>query len=787
MTRGMQLLDPKALTLVMAFAVFGCAPNQESNQGDRASWGPTMPVQLGVEPSTWQASDWLVPGEDVTGVVYCPDPSQCDTLPIADGTFTLTPPPPSGLGTLRLTVGNEVRVVPVLSKGEVKKSFIWHADNSPSPSTTVAIVGDLTGWTPKPASPSTSVTGQHAYEAVLRPGNHPYQWVINGTWMTDPANPETMSNGMGGWNSVVRIAAPEPPGLEAVARDDKVFFKTDRAADLVVLVDNKLVHHASHDTAITLPVLLEDLPVGRHHMRAWAASEGGISQDLLIPLQGNRPITNPNELDRSDWHAATMYFLMVDRFKNGNPANDEPVLDASIMPAANHFGGDLEGVLQTLEEGYFDALGMNTVWVSPVTQNAEGAWGLWQDSARTDVQSRFSSYHGYWPVSCTEVDRRYGGQPAMHALTDGAHARGMNVLLDYVGNHVHEDHPLMEAHPDWTTELYLPDGSLNTERWDEHRLTTWFDTFMPTLDLERPEVAEAMSDSAAWWALHSGIDGFRHDATKHISEVFWRKLTAKLKAAQQRTGKRLFQIGETYGSPDLIGSYLSSGMLDAQFDFNLYDKAVGAIAFEEGNWEDLVATNEASLSAYGAHHLMGNITGNQDRPRFTSLADGSLDVNEDMKFQGWTMDIQHSDDEGYAKMRLLMSYLMSVPGIPCVYYGDEIADVGGNDPDNRRMMRFDDLNPEERTTKEWTSAWARLRTSRMSLLFGNTAFDILEDDVLHIERTYLDEVTHVVLNRNDKPVAIPNVGMQPETVLAGFLTDDGRLPAYGAVAFTSQR
>ena len=182
----------------------------------------------------------------------------------------------------------------------------------------------------------------------------------------------------------------------------------------------------------------------------------------------------------------------------------------------------------------------------------------------------------------------------------------------------------------------------------------------------------------------------------------------------------MFQIGETYGSPDLIGSYLSSGMLDAQFDFNLYDKAVGAIAFEAGNWEDLVATNEASLTAYGAHHLMGNITGNQDRPRFTSLADGSLDVNEDMKFQGWTMDIQHSGDAGYAKMRLLMSYLMSVPGIPCVYYGDEIADVGGNDPDNRRMMRFDNLNAEERATKDWTSEWARLRTSRMSLLYGNT-------------------------------------------------------------------
>ena len=84
--------------------------------------------------------------------------------------------------------------------------------------------------------------------------------------------------------------------------------------------------------------------------------------------------------------------------------------------------------------------------------------------------------------------------------------------------------------------------------------------------------------------------------------MFWRKLTTKLKAAQVQTGKRSFQIGETYGSPDLIGSYLSSGMLDAQFDFNLYDKLVGAIAFEEGSWNDLVATNQASLATYGAHH-----------------------------------------------------------------------------------------------------------------------------------------------------------------------------------------
>ena len=768
----------KAVAIAMAFAILGCQPASENPS--LPSWGAIMPIQVGASSSTWIVHDWLAPGEMVDQIVYCASPDECDTLLMQDGQITLPGAPSNGLGVLKLNVQDEERMVPVLSKGEVHHTFTFDASLTPQPASSLAIVGDLTGWTPQPASKAED--GSFAYEAILRPGNHPYQWVVDGEWILDPANEERMSNGMGGWNSAVRVAAPLPPQLQAFEKGGKLFFQTDGAAEVLVTVDNMLVHHGAHEDAITLPILLSEFDAGRHHVRAWAAHDGGIAQDLLIPTVGSTPLTDPAMLTRSDWHSATMYFLMVDRFVNGDKNNDEPVNDPDILPMANHFGGDLQGVAAKVDDAYFEDLGMNTVWISPVTQNAEGAWGYWQDSARTDVTSRFSGYHGYWPVSCTEVDRRFGSNDAMTHLTGLAHEHGMNVLLDYVGNHVHEDHPLMDVHPDWTTKLYLPDGSLNTERWDEYRLTTWFDTFMPTLDLERPEVAEAMSDSAAWWATHSGIDGFRHDATKHISEVFWRKLTTKLKAAQAQTGNRLFQIGETYGSPDLIGSYLSSGMLDAQFDFNLYDKLVGAIAFAEGSWADLVATNKASLATYGAHHLMGNITGNQDRPRFTSLADGTLDVNEDMKFQGWTRDIQHGGDDGYAKMRLLMSYLMSVPGIPCVYYGDEIADVGGNDPDNRRMMRFDNLNEEETRTKQWTSDWAKLRRSRMSMLYGTTTFEVVDEHVLHIRRTYLNEVTDLYLNRDSQPHALPSDHAAAST-LAGMLSTEHALPAFGAVAF----
>ena len=231
-------------------------------------------------------------------------------------------------------------------------------------------------------------------------------------------------------------------------------------------------------------------------------------------------------------------------------------------------------------------------------------------------------------------------------------------------------------------------------------------------------------------------------------------------------------------------------MIDAQFDFNLYDKMVGTIAFDNGSWEDLVQTNRESLQAYGAHHLMGNITGNQDRPRFTSLADGSLDPQEDTKFQGWTQNIEHNGDEGYAKMRLLMSYLMSVPGIPCVYYGDEIADVGGNDPDNRRMMRFDGLNEQELRTRDWTSTWAKLRTSHMAMLYGTTKFTLLNPEVLLVTRTYLDQQVHVAMNRSGVSQPLDFRSLAPEdgqeapalVYLAGQESTTAIEP-YGAVAF----
>ncbi|MDE5695338.1 MAG: hypothetical protein K2H77_05130, partial [Alistipes sp.] len=371
------------------------------------------------------------------------------------------------------------------------------------------------------------------------------------------------------------------------------------------------------------------------------------------------PVCDAARFTRRDRQAQVLYSLMIDRFQNGDPSNDRPLNRPDVLPQVDYQGGDLRGIAQRIESGFFDSLGATTLWISPVTQNPRDAWGL-----NREPFTRFSGYHGYWPIYTTRVDERFGTDEDLRALLSTAHAHGMNVILDYVANHLHIHSPVLQAHPDWVTPLYLPDGRKNLELWDEERLTTWFDEHIPSLDLERPEVCGPMTDSALYWVAEFDLDGFRHDACKHIPENYWRMLTRKMK--QRFPDRDLWQIGETYGSPELIGSYVRSGMIDAQFDFNVYHTALDVLV-RGRSVRDLARTVDESLAAYGAHHTLGNITGNHDKARLISLAGGALSPDEDHKAAGWTRRVDAGDSIGYRKLALIQALNCTLPGVPCIY------------------------------------------------------------------------------------------------------------------------
>ena len=530
----------------------------------------------------------------------------------------------------------------------------------------------------------------------------------------------------------------------AMSEDGKTLF-SDTSVIAYIMQDNRLVGVFPIERELSLATLISDQKA-KSFLRVFAESNHQVCPDLLIPLRNGKPLKDPNLVGREDLHGNIMYFAFLDRYKDGNTENNRKVENPLVTERTNYHGGDMKGLEDVIKSGYLNDLGVNSVWISPITKNPDGAWGNFKDP-----HVMFSGYHGYWPSLSTVIDDRVGNEKELNSLLKTAHDSNMNVLLDYVAHHVHKEHPIYKLHPDWVTPLYLPDGSLNTERWDDHRLTTWFDTFMPTLDLGRPEIADYMVDSALFWLKAFDFDGFRHDATKHIPLNFTRLLTKKIReqvAAEK--GKNMYQIGETYGDPDLISSYVESGLLDAQFDFNLYDRMVDVFAFNDP-MEKLVNEQKRSLKVYGYHHLMGNITGNQDRARFISFADQTIDRSTDwieLKRIGHLQTLT-AKPLGFERFKCFYAYQMTAPGIPVIYYGDEIGMPGGNDPGNRSPMKFEGLNNNESSLKSWVKHLTGLRRNSLALMYGD--FDILHytENAIVIRRSYLGETVIVMINKGD--------------------------------------
>ena len=251
-----------------------------------------------------------------------------------------------------------------------------------------------------------------------------------------------------------------------------------------------------------------------------------------------------------------IYSIMIDRFSNGDKSNDNPIKHDSLFTPANYQGGDLQGIINKMEDGYFDKLGVNAFWISPIVDNTNNAYREYPAPHRW-----YTGYHGYWPTSSNKVEEHFGDMNLVKKIIDIAHKKDSKVYLDYVAHHVHEEHWMWKDHRDWFGTFNLPNGRLNLRLWDEYRLTTWFEPYMPSFDfVSSYEALEFMTDNAVWWLKVTGADGYRHDAVKHVPNEFWRLQTKKLKKEIGIPEKKeIYQIGESFGGIDMIASYVNNG------------------------------------------------------------------------------------------------------------------------------------------------------------------------------------------------------------------------------------
>jgi len=469
------------------------------------------------------------------------------------------------------------------------------------------------------------------------------------------------------------------------------------------------------------------------------------------------PVTAQDDISREpDWWEERVWYLLFVR---------------SFYDSDGDGIGDIQGIIEKLDylnDGdptTSDDLGITGIWLLPVVE-AE-------------------SYHGYDATDYRAIEQDYGTEEDFRQLVEEAHARGIAVIVDYVINHTSTEHPWFEA-----SENNDPEYS-DWYRWEDEdpgysgpwgQADVWyrsnvrdqwyyavFWSGMPDLNHENPAVIAEINDIARFWIEDLGVDGFRLDAIRYVieDEVDGRPILADSPANRSyladfnayvhEVNPDAFTVGEILVSAtNTIANYVEDGSVDSAFEFALRDATISAAQL--GNKRNIERQLANTLREFPAG-TFATVTTNHDDPRLFSMI---------------------AEDEGVN--RVVVNLVMTMPGIPFIYYGEEIgmasdSTTGGGDINYRRPMQWDgtefggfstvtpwqslDSNFADYTVAEQTNdpesllSYYRdligLRNSQPALQYGDT---ILVESTYRAAWGYLryteDETLLVVLNLDDR-------------------------------------
>lgn len=718
-------------------------------------------------------------------VEFIPNENFIISLDKNDSLLNITPANDfTGMDLISFKLADKIYELPV--KLELKKKYLFKY-KPVGEHKVVNLFGQFNGWD-RENLPMEDNDGDGIYSISipLDPGRYEYKFFIDGAELIDPENPVKVPNGLGDFNSVIVInkTAADKHYLHILDYNDNKndvtynFYYESIAEGLITtdnviaLLDNFKVNSEGikiDGNIISISINKNDLK-GNKQLRVAVSKDGKATYFQTVEMINGIPVSGENF---NNWEDAIIYSIMIDRFYDGDTTNDKPVVHPDLYYQANYQGGDLQGIIDKIDKGYFDSLGINTLWVSPIVDNTNSAYQEYPPPHRY-----FTGYHGYWPISATDVEEHFGDMPLAKKFVKTAHEHDIKVLLDFVANHVHIEHPFWKEHRDWFGVLELPDGTKNLRLWDQYRLTTWFEPYMPSFDyIGSKEALDVMTDNAVWWLEETSADGFRHDAVKHVPNKFWRTLTRKLKTEIEiPTGKEIYQVGETFGSFELISSYVNNGQLSSQFNFNLFDVALPVFLYPDNSFELLDLQMQKTFSVYGVNHLMANVMDSHDKIRYMAYADGDIEINSnEAKEIGWTNPPTVDHPDSYKKLQLHLAYILSIPGVPVIYYGDEIGMTGAADPDNRRMMRFDNkVNGYEKDNLKQISNLINLRKEHPALRHGDF-YTLLADDIFYVYiRSDMNERVLVILNKSSKEATVElNIPGVYKINTAESLSDEG--------------
>lgn len=425
-----------------------------------------------------------------------------------------------------------------------------------------------------------------------------------------------------------------------------------------------------------------------------------------------------------DWDEAVVYFMMTDRFFDGNESNNTASgADTYGDNPGLYHGGDFAGVTAKLD--YLQNLGVNTIWITPIVENIKGV--AVTDEGSKDVPYN-AAYHGYWASDFTKLNPTLGTTEEFETMISEAHSRGMRIMVDIVVNHA-----------GYGTESTFAD-MLRDKSVSEGDIKSW-QSGLPDFATENADVRAKLVEWQTSWMKDYGVDYFRVDTVKHVDSTTW----AALKNSTTEVNPSFKMIGEYYGAGYAAnGNTLGSGQMDADLDFDFNDQAT---SFVSGNISSVEKFLSARNSALNNTYMTGQFLSSHDEDGFKAAL---------MKGKEYT------EDEATSAALVAATLQLTAKGIPVIYYGEEVGLSGLNNypyQTNRYDMDFS-LATEDNVTYQHYKNLLSIRNAYTDVFTRGSRTVVASSDEEGydvVSRTYGGTTLYVGMNIKDaaKEVKVP--------------------------------
>ena len=425
-----------------------------------------------------------------------------------------------------------------------------------------------------------------------------------------------------------------------------------------------------------------------------------------------------------DWDEAVVYFMMTDRFFDGNESNNTASgADTYGDNPGLYHGGDFAGVTAKLD--YLQDLGVNTIWITPIVENIKGV--AVTDEGSKDVPYN-AAYHGYWASDFTKLNPTLGTTGEFETMISEAHKRGMRIMVDIVVNHA-----------GYGTESTFAD-MLRDKSVSEGDIKSW-QSGLPDFATENADVRAKLVEWQTAWMKDYGVDYFRVDTVKHVDSTTW----AALKNSTTEVNPSFKMIGEYFGAGYASnGSSLGTGQMDADLDFDFNDQAT---SFVSGNISSVEKFLSARNSALNNTYMTGQFLSSHDEDGFkAALMNGK----------------KYTEDEATSAALVAATLQLTAKGIPVIYYGEEVGLSGLNNypyQTNRYDMDFSKATKDNVTYQHYKNLLSIRNAYTDVFARGSRTVVASSDEEGYdvVSRSYGGTTLYVGMNINDtaKEVKVP--------------------------------